>query len=483
MMPFQSSLRNIAKRVYAARLVALVPLALPAIAHAQVNWLDPLGYTKPRAVTVSEPNESTVANKYWVDLGSGSGSSCTQSAPCALSAVSGKAGTTGGPAYIYLRGSGAIGSPTLYGSLGKEVVIKPWDSSTTATITGRNNWTTKLQYVIWDGGQSLGIKFLNSTGGQFDPSVYFNATAGLESNITFYRTQWQVTGMGEWIAQWGVINNISFVNNEFYATNASDTSNQHHIYLSGASNYGASGNVVFQSNIFRDTPGEAIEVRLYQNLSGLTFDGNVFHNLGKGTCSSSWKCRSAITLAIGSGSPSLTGVVISNNLIWDTGEGAVRMWAGSASVYNNTVYNWGMGSPANAGYGQWAFFGYENDASGTIKDNIIDATGTTANGYTKTAFDGSPFTTAGNVCTAGSCGSSGIMAAAGSLLTGLLTSTDQNNSQFLVPTASSSANTGGVSDGITLDYLGGSRPSTPGIGAIQYGAQPTPDPPVNVAVN
>ena len=469
-------------RALAAWLAILAPLAFPAVASAQVNWLDPLNYTNPRTVAVSEPAESSVANKYWIDLSSGSGSSCTQASPCgSFAAVSGKPGTAGGPAYIYLKGSGSIGSPTLYGAAGSEVVIKPWDDNTPATITGRNNWTTRHQYVIWDGGSNMQIRFVNSGSNQFDPSVYFNATSGLHSNITFYRTQWQVTNAGEWIAQWGVVNNLSFINNEFYATNAADTGNQHHVYLSGASNYGASSGIRFLSNIFRDTPGEAIEVRLYQSLSGLTIDGNVMHNLGKGTCPTSWKCRSAITLAIGSGSPALNTVQISNNLIWDTGEGIVRMWAGNPAVYNNTVYNWGMGSPANGGYGQWAFFGYSNDAAGTLDNNIIYAAGSTANGYAKVAFDRSPFSTASNLCGTGSCGSSQIAATS---LSTVLASTDQNSAQFLEPASGSPANSGGTSVALTVDYLGKPRlSSSPGIGAIEYGTATTvPMPPSNVAV-
>jgi len=256
------------------------------------------------------------------------------------------------------------------------------------------------------------------------------------------------------------------------------------MYLSGASNYGASSNLKVLSNIFRDTPGEAIEVRLFQTLSGVTIDGNVFHNMGKGTCSNSWKCRSAMTLSIGSGSPSLSNVTISNNLIWDTGEGAIRMWAGTPAVYNNTVYNWGMGSPANGGYGQWAFFGYSSDGGGTIKNNIIYATGSTANGYAKIAFDGSPFSASNNICASGSCGSSSLLVALTSVLTSLLTSTDQNSLQFLKPSSNSSANSGGVSVGLTTDYLGNARvSSTLGIGAMEYGNTPVPMPPSSVIVN
>ena len=126
-----------------------------------VNWLDPLGYAKPafRPLTVPTPG----ANQYWVDLAGGSGTTCTATSPCSWASVQGKPGTQGGGAVIYIKNSGPIGSPTLFGTAGNEVVIKPWNDTTLATITGRNNWTTRIQYVIFDGGPNLSIKF-NNTG-------------------------------------------------------------------------------------------------------------------------------------------------------------------------------------------------------------------------------------------------------------------------------------------------------------------------------
>ncbi len=456
---------------------------VPQAAAQTVNWLDPLSYAKPNVIQVPQPDEATVANKYWIDLSAGTGSSCTRSSPCrSFSDVAGKPGTTGGPAFIYLKGTGPIGSPTLYGAPSKEVVVKPWDDSTQATITGRNNWTTRHQYVIWDGGPNLRIKFHNSGSNQFDPSVYFNATAGLHSHITFYRTQWQVSNGGEWIAQWGVYDNLSLINNEFYATGAANANEQHHIYMSGASNYGPSSNLNILGNIFRDTPGEAIEIRLFQNLDGLVIDGNAMHNIGKGTCSVGWKCRSAITICWGGGSPSLTNARITNNLIWDTGEGIVRTWLGSPLIANNTVFDWGKGSPANGGYGQWAFFGYQNDGGGTFKNNIIFASGTTANGYAKIPFDKSPFSASNNLCASGtSCGSSSRVISSSALL-----STDPNSTQFLKPAVGSPALSGGVAVGLLVDYQGSARQESGGsigIGAIlEASNQAVPEAPSNVTV-
>ena len=54
-----------------------------------VNFLDPLGYTKPAFYPINLPVPG--ANRYWVDLGSGRGTSCT-TAPCSLTTVQGNPG-------------------------------------------------------------------------------------------------------------------------------------------------------------------------------------------------------------------------------------------------------------------------------------------------------------------------------------------------------------------------------------------------------
>ncbi len=430
-----------------------------------VNWMDSLGYQKPAFYPLTVPAPG--ANQYWVDLGSGSGTSCTSTAPCAWSTVQGKAGThgDGGGAYIYIRGTGAIGSPTLYGTAGQEVVIKPWNDTTLATITGRNNWTGRVQYVIFDGGPALKIKFSSTSNQQYDPSVYFNAaSAGLQSHITFYRTQWNVPGSGEYISQWGIVDNLNIINSEFQSAGSTDASNQHHIYFSGASNYGSSAHIYLRNNIFRDTPGETIEFRMYQTIDDVVIDGNAFHNIGKGSCSANWKCRSAITVA--SSGATVTNLQISNNLMWDLGEGAVRMWSGNPLVYNNAVWQWGQGSPANNAYGQWAFFGYQSDGSGTIRNNIIYGTGTTANGYALIPFDTSPFTKSNNVCSsAGTSGCGYGFATSGTNQT--VSSLSPNSSGFMILNGpfSTAYHVGLSLPTVSTSYLGNLRTTPYDIGA------------------
>src|SRR5258705_13614115 len=96
-------------RLLPATLALLASSVLAGQTTGGVNWIDPLNYTKPVFVPVTVPDEATVANKYYVDFSSGSGAACTQAAPCKdVSAVSGKPGTTGGPADIYIKGSGRL---------------------------------------------------------------------------------------------------------------------------------------------------------------------------------------------------------------------------------------------------------------------------------------------------------------------------------------------------------------------------------------
>ena len=115
-VPEERIMRNFQRSQTATigRVALLAALIGSSAAHADmtsggVSWLDTLTYTKPTFMPLAVPDESGVANKYYVDMSNGSGSACTQSAPCAsIAAVSGKPGTSGGPAYIYMKGNGYL---------------------------------------------------------------------------------------------------------------------------------------------------------------------------------------------------------------------------------------------------------------------------------------------------------------------------------------------------------------------------------------
>lgn len=439
-----------------------------------VNWLDPLGYTKPAFYPLTVPDEASAPRKWYVDLSGGSGTSCTQGAPCVWGSVAAKAGVGDGTgSYIYIKGTGSLSDIVLVGAAGAEVVIKPWDDATQATVTGRNNWTTAKQHVIFDGGPNLRIKFSSTSGSQFDPSIYFNANgATTHSNITFYRTQWHVPGGGEWVAQWGQFTNLKFINSEFYATGSSDTGNQHHLYFSGASNFGGSTGLSILNNIFRDTPGESIEFRIFQTFTDTLIEGNAFHNVGKGTCGTGWGCRSAATFASSGGS--FTGTFrVANNLIWNTGENCIRTWDNptTTQIFNNTCYLWGNGTSATGAYSSAGFANYSFNSSvpGDFRNNILYATGNDANGNTKTPFPNNTSIDSFNACTSSTnCGTSKQTISASSFQ-----SLDENSVNFLklVPGATP-INTGTTLAAVTTDYFGTSRPvdSIYDIGAFEYSA-------------
>jgi hypothetical protein len=365
------------------------------------------------------------------------------------------------------------------------VVIKPWDDSTTATITGRNNWTTQHQYVIWDGGPNMRIRFINSTGGQFDPSVYLNGNGTLHSDITFYRTLWQVTGDGLWVMQWGRVQNLRFINSEFHATGASVSGGQHHIYLSGASNFGSSSGIYFLNNIIRDTPGESIEFRLFQTFSDVFIEGNAFHDIGRGTCTTNWKCRSAITFSADGGGTFSGTVRVANNLIWDTGENCIRTWDNPASTqfYNNTCYNWGSGPTGNTKYTSAAFanYAFTSNPPGDFRNNIIYATGSDPNGNVKTPFPNNASVDSFNGCSSTTnCGSSKQTVSASSFI-----SLNENSPDFLRLVDGSNLIGSGTSlSVVSVDYLGSLRVGWD-IGAISTrsgSASEVPGAPTNLRI-
>lgn len=493
-------------------LLVIAPPALADTTSGGVNWLDTAVYQKPAFYPITYgPVEATSAHKYWVNLSGGSGSTCTQATPCSWSTVQGKPGThgDGGGAFIYIEGSGGIGSPVLYGTAGNEIIVKPWGTgSPQATITGRNNWTTQIQYVIFDGGPNLQIEFLETTNNQFDPVIYLNATAGLEDHITFYRTYWYVGGTGDWMDAYGIFTNLYYINSEFSALGATDTSNQHHIYFSLDSQYGPSSNWYIYNNIFRDTPGEAFELRLFDNISGFYAFGNAMHDIGKLTCSSSWGCRQAFDFsAAGNGSQVLTGTV-ANNLIFDIGGECINSdgITNSVLIANNTCYLWGNGPTNHGNYSKAAMSdnGSFNYADGIYTNNAIVSIGSAAGGIgQRIAFPpGSSMSHMSyNACTSAGtpCNASGgvtLNASGTDLYTVAVTGGGSSGSSaaalpgslnFLTPVT-----TGGLcgegtnlySSGITTDYLGLPRPSSGAftIGAFQNCVDSSLTPPPNSTV-
>jgi hypothetical protein len=426
---------------------------------ATVNWLDPLGYKKPQAIDIVMPNEATVSNKYYVDMSSGSGSTCSQTSPCKnIDDVIGKPGTTGGPAYIYVRGTGVLSlyNNTFYGSPGKEIVIKPWPGYT-ATFTGNSNTnSTNVHDIIFDGGPDLGIAFASTIADNYSLHI-------LSNNTTIYRTRnYSTQPSGTELLSVGdfrVVSGVRIINNEFYGCNTASGYQCSAVYVGPGDNGGYS-NLLIKNNIMRDLGGEGIEVNPRVTSNNIEISGNAIHNVGKQTCSGKWLCRPGITVSIQSGGGN-NGTVILNNLIWDTGSSCIWDRGGGNPkpvIYYNTCYDYGKGS-GGGGPNPQGISGYINGGTAIVRNNIIYVPNGTD------PFDGSVFTASNNLCGSGeSCGSSKQTWSVNTVL-----STNQNTSNFMQIGADSEVrNNGYTMSSIKSSYTADLRPPYD-IGAFVYG--------------
>ena len=473
-----------AVRAAAGAVIAL--LVTSATASAQVNWLDPLNYAKPAPVLVNKPNEATTTNKYWVDMSSGSGTTCSQSSPCKdMDNVLGKPGTTGGPAIIYVKGTGRMMwfNDRIHGSGDVDcrtsacpnwILIRTWPagspgcaSECIATFTGDSHMNSaNVHHVMWDGGPDLKIRFNSNVAGTFS---YVN---DIDSDWHIvYRTQQFCSGSNNGVRGWQVggstvADHVYFINNEFHS--CASTGDQASAVYAGAGGGGGYTDFVFQNNIVRDMYGEGLEINPRVTSSGARITGNAFHNVGKGTCGGDWKCRPGITMSIQSGGGN-HGTVIAGNLFWDIGASCIYDRGGGnprPQIINNTCYDYGKGPGVVNPEG---VSGYTDGGSATIKNNIFYS----PKGVNP--FDGSSFDASHNICASGkSCGSSSKTWSANTVL-----STDPNSASFLMIASTSEARDAGTTVSVTTSYGGGTRPKDAGfdIGAFEVGGQSLTLPP------
>lgn len=458
--------------------IAITSASPPA---SSITWIDPLLYLKPAVITLNEPNDAAVANKYWVDMTSGSGSTCSQGSPCAdAGVIPGKPGTSGGPVVIYLKGTGnfswfqahANGSGNndcRVASCTNWIVFRPWPAGSpgcvtecTATITTGGNFnqdTGSISNVIIDGGPNLNIRF-NSNGATGTYVEHIQA-----NYFIVYRTQMFCTGnnqqLGWAIGDTSVSNHVYFINNEFYG--CLTTGDQISAVYVGPGSGGGYTDFVFQNNIVRDMYGDGIEINPRVTSGPLTITGNAIHNVGFGTCTSSWNCRPGITVSIQSGSGSNT-TLISNNLIWNVSSGCIWNRGGGSPapvIANNTCYDYGKGTGGGSGDpNPQGISGFSNGGTGTYENNIIYAPNGTA------AVDSSSVTKDHNLCAVGqSCGTS--MQNYNSSTT--FASTTENTANYLFLGASSAATGNGVTLGsVTVDYAALTRSAPYDIGALNH---------------
>lgn len=459
-----------------------VSSAFAAQTTGGVNWIDTLGYQKPQFMPIVIPDEASVPNKYYVDQQSGSGTTCSQTSPCQWSGLSGKPGTTGGPAYIYLKGNARLNlTGSLYGSPGHEIVIMPWPDSTsvvTMTSAAGSNWananiikSANVHDIIMDGGPNLLFEFVGTAG-----SDQNNYTLVVSSNyVRIARTRIHAgPGSGPALGIGtgsGSYHDIWWINNEMY-----DSKQYYGVYTGGGTGCAAGDtshtNVYFYNNIFRDICGRGIQIEPRKSALNTYISGNAFHDLGWGlSCGIS--ISHAVEPATACGA-SLDGIYVDNNLAFNLYGGFGQVGEGSNDYWrNNTIYRYGIQTPVTLG--SHAFSAYSDGARSTLQNNVILYP---ASSGINPINRGSGFTTSGNICESGtSCGSSSKAGTRDAVFA----SYDQNQANFLKLKSGSPAIGGGISlysSGITVDYLGVSRSSTSAfdIGAIGNTSGTLPSP-------
>lgn len=462
------------KTILAAIVFCMSSWAFADTTTGGVNWLDPLTYQKPAFVPITVPNCGGATPNYFVDIGSGSGTTCSSGSPCALTGLGGKPGMSGGPACVWLRGTGGniqIFSPSLnyFGSAGNEILFQRWPGQTAPVFQNSGNQTLdgtggKIHHWIFDGGPNMEIT-IKTTNSNSNIGVRANAP-----NITFYRTQFTCNNNqgGELIMTTAAgVDNLSIINSEFYDCDSGTGGlQQSAVYMAGDVCNGVSGysNFLFQNNIVRNMGGEGLELNPRVDSPGATVTGSAFHDIGYNTCNSSWNCRDVITVDSCGGTPS--AVVISNNLMWDISASCVWAKAGDVKIYNNTCYDFGKRLGSGTGGTIAQIEGISVGSSGnagnvTIKNNIIYAPlGTDP-------FDASFAGADHNLCGSGkSCGTSTRVYSASTFV-----STTENASTYLTIGSSSEAKDNGTSlPSIATDYFGTSRPQagTYDIGAMEF---------------
>ena len=483
-------MKNLTRFVIVSALFAagsLPPLnsASAATTTGGVNWLDPLGYTKPAFFPLTVP---AVSNEYYINFSGGSGTICSQVSPCgSLVSLSGKAGMNGGPAYVYVKGTTTqLSFPaTFAGGVGSEIVVKPWPGDSTVTTINAagggsfNDAVTiagsGVHHVIFDGGPDMLIRFVGS-GVTSCQNAY---TVVVKSNdVTLYRVRVNANGscgpaLGPGNGSGTVTGNFRFINSELYGA-----SRYYGVYVGGGTGCAAGDtsftNMEFRNSIFRDIDGRGIQIEPRADSSGLIIDGNAFHHIGANS-SGNMNVSHAVALANACGGD-VSSVRVSNNIGFTLSGGFVGFDYPSL-IANNTVFDYAnSGTPPTLSF--HAITSTTDGQLGTVRNNIlIDNSG--ASGINPTNRS-SGWTASNNLCgtPASPCAGTSVQTgtAAATFLSSSTTSAD-----FLKPLNTGSAINNGANlygSGITTDYLGSVRPAIGvfEIGAIEYGSSDTTPP-------
>lgn len=446
-------------------LIALLVLLFSAPAWADqtsggVNWQDSMSYQKPAFYPITIPSAASVgSNIYYVDQASGSGTTCSEASPCGWSGLSGKAGTTGGPAYIYLQGNArlVLSTQTIYGSSGNQVVVMPWPGNDSTPInmtrvndTSSNNanliTSSNIHDVIFDGGPNMLFRFIGAGSDYNSYDLIVNS-----DNVTMYRCVMNANGssgpsLGIATGYSITTNNFNLINCELYGS---------HLYLIYAGGgtpcnqtapthlYGAN----IWNNIFRDVYCSGIQIESRGASSDIDISGNAFHDTST-NCTPIGHDRPAIDPASAGCYGTYTNVNVTNNICFDLGGGGIYIDGGNPSIYNNTLYNFNTNGATDTP-NNWGIAGSTSGASATVRNNLIVKY--TASGYT---YNTGGWTQSNNLTD--STGSS------------YFASTSSSSTDFLKLKAGAPAIDAGYATGLTTDYFGDSRSGTLDVGADEY---------------
>jgi hypothetical protein len=434
-----------------------------------VHWLDPLGYTKPAFLPVAVPDEATCPNRYWVDQAAGSGSACTATAPCGWAGLAGKPGTTGGPAYVYLRGDARLElSATLFGAAGAEVVIVPWPGShdvVTMASQGSNSRAgantiagNNVHHIVMDGGPDLLFSFAGR-GPSTDQNNYTLIISS--SNVTVARTRIHAGDgygptLGVATGSGSNVHDITWVNNEMY-----DSTHYYGVYTGGGTGCAAGDTshqrVRFLNNVFRDICGRGIQIEPRASAEDTYVIGNVFHHVGYGECLGQ---VSAAVQPADACSGTIRGIHVENNLMFDLGGGGVTLVGDfqDVSILQNTIFDFARSTPlSTSSHGIGC---YSDGCHGIVRNNIV---------VQVTAPDIDPLnrasglTTQNNLCDHG-CGGASQSGTAATVFA----STDPHSPLFLTLAPGSPAIDHGYATGITTSYFGDTRHDPLDIGADEH---------------
>jgi hypothetical protein len=462
----------------ASLLLLLSGSALAATTTGGVNFLDTLGYTKPKFYPITIPTQPA-ANTYYVNCGGGSGTACTSGSPCnTFDAVSGKTGLTGtGPATIYVKGAcGQLdtGSMTLAGSSGNEVYVAPWpNDSTPATfaaasgcqLTNAHRITgSGTRHVIFDGGPDMLFRFTGnsspSCATQNNYAMIINSNditvtrVRLNGNDVAGPTLGIATGSGTSTSR------VRWINSEIYGATT-----YYGVYTGGGTGCAAGDtahtNIEFRNGIIRQAEGRGIQIEPRSNSSGFIIDGMAFHDVGYDRSGANNGVSCAIQPA-DSCSGTTSNLYATNNLIWDTGGGGICIVQSSSTqfFYNNTIYDYANATPLSSS--SRGITAYAGSMTAKVYNNIVLGGNNSMGAFHNDTSFGSASNSDNNLCDSSTtCGNSRVI----DTVANTFVSTDPTNINFLKLKSTSAGKDAGTNASLitnTNSYSGVVRPKGSG---------------------